>query len=169
VQSGKFRKDLFYRIRVIHIQLPDLKDRREDIPLLVSHLVSKLNRLKGRDIAGVSGWVMARLMEYEYPGNIRELENIIEHAFALCEGELIDREHLPPEHRPEAVSIMQGPDTAASLKAMEKALIKEVLRRHGGSRIRAARELGIDTSTLYRKIKAMEIALPPRDGRSRKE
>lgn len=168
VRAGKFREDLFYRIRVIHINLPDLKNRREDIPLLVTHLVSKLNRLKGRDIAGVSGWVMARLMEYEYPGNIRELENIIEHAFALCEGDLIDQEHLPPEHRPEAVSIVKGSNTATSLKTMERALIKEVLIRNGGSRKCAARELGIDTSTLYRKVKAMKITIPPKDGRSRK-
>lgn len=166
VRSGKFREDLFYRVRVIHIKLPDLKSRREDIPLLVNHLVSKLNRLKGRGIIGVSGGVMAHLMEYDYPGNVRELENILEHAFALCDGDLIEPDHLPPEHRPGTAPAPAGGKTATSLKAMEKTIIKEVLLRHGGCRKRAARELGIDVSTLYRKIKAMKIPAPPNDGRN---
>jgi PAS domain S-box-containing protein len=166
VRSGKFREDLFYRIRVIHIRLPALKERREDIPLLVSHLVSKLNRLKGRDIIGVSAKVMAQLMAHDYPGNVRELENIIEHAFALCNGTLIEPEHLPPEHRGSAVSTERA-KTATSIKAMERTMILETLLRHGGNRKYAARELGIDVSTLYRKIKALKITTPPTDGRSK--
>lgn len=166
VASGTFREDLFYRIRVIHIKLPALKERREDIPLLLNHLVSKLNRLKGRNIMGVSDRVMAQLMEYDYPGNVRELENIVEHAFALCNGNLIEPNHLPSEHRPHDASGMEGSNTVTSLKAMEKALIMETLRLYGGNRKCAARELGINASTLYRKIKALNISTPLTDGRN---
>jgi DNA-binding NtrC family response regulator len=77
-------EDLYYRIRVVSLSLPDLSQRREDIPLLIDHIVSKFNQLQGKDIEGVSEEVMARLMGYEYPGNVRELENIIEQAFVLC-------------------------------------------------------------------------------------
>ena len=102
VRQGKFREDLFYRIRVIHLKLPALRERREDIPLLVDRMVAKFNRLQGKDIAGVSEEVMARLMEHDYPGNVRELENIIEQAFVLCRGGWIELHHLPPELRPAA-------------------------------------------------------------------
>lgn len=167
VRSGKFREDLFYRIRVIHLQLPDVKERREDIPLLVTHLISRLNRLKGRNIIGVSAGAMTQLMDYDYPGNVRELENIIEHAFALCSGELIEPAHLPPEHRPRGISNSKDAGVATTLKAMEKTLIIDALRRNGGNRRKASRELGIDASTLYRKIKAHNIPAPSTDGRSR--
>ncbi len=106
MRAGKFREDLFYRIRVVHLKLPSLRQRREDIPLLVDRLVTKFNRLQGKDIAGVSNEVLARLMEHEYPGNVRELENIIEQAFVLCRGGMIELHHLPPELRPVA-----GPST----------------------------------------------------------
>jgi len=159
VHEGHFREDLYYRIRVISLKLPDLCQRREDIPLLVDHLVAKFNRLQGKDIAGVSDEVMARLMEYEYPGNVRELENIIEQAFVLCRGGLIDLHHLPAELRP-AISAGYGESGPMSLQAMEKVLITEALRRHKGNRKRAAFQLGIDPSTLYRKLKALGIAAP---------
>ena len=100
VREGRFREDLYYRIRVIRLPLPTLRQRREDIPLLVNHLIHKFNHLQGKDIAGVADEVMARLMNYEYPGNIRELENIIEQAFVLCRGGLIELHHLPPELSP---------------------------------------------------------------------
>ena len=108
--------------RVIHLQLPTLKERREDIPLLVDHLMTKLNRLQGKDIAGVSDDVMARLMEYDFPGNVRELENIIEQAFVLCRGGLIEMSHLPPEMSHLGVL---GPDKRASMTiaSMERQLI----------------------------------------------
>jgi PAS domain S-box-containing protein len=169
VKAGKFREDLYYRIRVMHIKLPELKDKRQDIPLLVDHLVSKLNRIKGRDILGLSDKVIARLMEYDYPGNVRELENIIEHAFALCNGDLIKLDHLPSEHRMGAASFIEGVKTTTSLKAMELAVINEALNNCGGNRKQAAKKLGIDTSTLYRKIKSMKIDTPPFDGRTRKK
>lgn len=153
VQQGKFREDLYYRIRVIHLRLPPLRQRREDIPLLVERFIDKFNRLQDKDIAGVSEEVMARLMEYDFPGNVRELENVIEHAFVLCRGGLIEVRHLPPEFRPEQPPALPAP---CNLKAMERQMILAALERHGGNRTRAARELGIHPATLYRKLKTMK-------------
>jgi PAS domain S-box-containing protein len=156
VQEGRFREDLYYRVRVISLSLPSLSQRREDVPLLVDHLVAKFNRIQGKDIEGVSEEVMAQLMEYGYPGNVRELENIIEQAFVLCRGRLIELHHLPAELRP-AGQASYGRTNPTSLRAMEKLLLTEALRRHKGSRSKAARQLGINPSTLYRKLKALKI------------
>jgi PAS domain S-box-containing protein len=165
VREGKFREDLFYRIRVIHLQIPGLRQRREDIPLLVDHFVSKFNRLHNRQTAGVSHEVLTRLMEYDYPGNVRELENILEHAFVLCRSGLIEMHHLPPELRPP--DLVQKPGGFSTIEAMEKTLIAEALNRHKGNRKRTARDLGIDTSTLYRKIRSLNIEAPSTDGRTK--
>jgi PAS domain S-box-containing protein len=156
VSEGKFREDLFYRIRVIHLKLPGLNERREDIPLLVDHIIAKFNHLQGKDIAGVSQEVMVRLMEHTYSGNVRELENIIEQAFVLCRGGLIEVQHLPLELRPPSPAAGTI-DSGMSLRAMETHLIEAALVRSGGNRQRAARELGINPSTLYRKLKAFEL------------
>jgi PAS domain S-box-containing protein len=167
VRAGKFREDLFYRIRVVYLKLPSLRQRREDIPLLIDRLVAKFNGLQGKDIAGVSNEVLARLMEHEYPGNVRELENIIEQAFVLCRGGMIELHHLPPELRPAAGMPAGEHGSPTTLDSMERLLIAEALRRHQGNRRQAARELGINTSTLFRKLKSLRIETPPRDGRSR--
>jgi transcriptional regulator with PAS, ATPase and Fis domain len=155
VKSGKFREDLFYRIQVVRLRLPKLKDRREEIPLLIDHLVAKFNRLKGKNIIGVSERVLARLMNYDYPGNVRELENIIEHAFVLCNGGYIESAHLPPELGPSNASGPEELGSCTDLRSMEKLLIEDALRRHSGSRKAAAEDLGIHTSTLYRKMKRL--------------
>jgi PAS domain S-box-containing protein len=168
VREGTFREDLYYRIRVIHLQIPGLRQRREDIPLLVDHFVTKFNRLHNRQIAGVSHDVLTRLMEYDYPGNVRELENILEHAFVLCRSGLIEMHHLPPELRPPDFPMVQASSGFNTLEAMEKTLITEALYRHQGNRRRTARDLGIDTSTLYRKIKSLRIEAPSTDGRTPK-
>ena len=167
VRSGKFRDDLYYRIRVIHLNLPGLAQRREDIPLLLDHLIAKYNRLQGKDIAGVSDQVLARLMEHDYPGNVRELENIIEQAFVLCRGGMIELNHLPPELRPTAGrGVAEG--QPLSLEAIEKLFIAETLQRRNGNRKLAARDLGINVSTLYRKIKTLGIDTPEADGRGQR-
>jgi len=167
VRAGKFREDLYYRIRVVHLKLPSLSQRREDIPLLINHLITRFNRLQGKDIAGVSDDVMARLMEHDYPGNVRELENIIEQAFVLCRGGVIELNHLPPELRP-ATTAGRDESHPMSLEAMEKFLISETLQRRKGNRKEAARDLGINVSTLYRKIKDLGIESPEVDGRGRR-
>ncbi len=155
VQEGKFREDLYYRVRVIHLKIPLLRERREDIPLLADHLIAKFNRLQDKDIAGVSEEVMARLMEHDYPGNVRELENILEQAFVLCRSGRIELHHLPPELRP-AATRADGAGGPMNLRSMEKFLIESALQRHGGNQARAAHDLGIDPSTLYRKLKSFK-------------
>ena len=165
VAAGQFREDLFYRINVIRLALPLLRDRREDIPLLVEQFVDTFNRLQSKDISGVSEQVMAVLMEHDYPGNVRELQNIIEHAFVLCRGGLIELSHLPVslrgEARPQPLTGAEGCD----LRSLEAMHIADAVRRHGGNRTAAAKTLGINPSTLFRKIKSLGIDLPPGDGR----
>lgn len=166
VHEGKFREDLYYRVRVIHMKLPPLSQRREDIPLLVEHVITKLNRLQGKEILGISDHALARLVEHDYPGNVRELENIVEQAFVLCQGGLIELVHLPSELR-----LAERHETAlgqpTSLSAAEKRLIVETLARRNGNRGQTAKDLGINVSTLYRKIAALGIDTPPLDGRRR--
>ena len=163
VRKGVFRQDLFYRINVIRLKLPELCDRREDIPLLVERFISKFNRLQSKDVAGVSDETLAILMEHDYPGNVRELENIVEHAFVLCRGGLIEPHHLPPAMRGEADSTVGRARSPRTLKALETMHIADAIRRHGGNRTAAAKELGINPSTLFRKIKFLGIEPPARD------
>ena len=167
VAKGVFRDDLYYRIRVVHLALPPLRERREDIPLLADHLVAKFNRLQGKAVAGISDRAMARIMEHDYPGNVRELENIIEQAFVLCRDERIRYCHLPPELRGAGPPCMDEDDGPFTLKAMERTLIAEALERHQGHRTKAAKSLGINPSTLYRKMRALGLDAPPRNGRSK--
>lgn len=156
-RKGIFREDLFYRINVVRLELPPLRDRREDIPLLIQHFIAHFNRLKSRDVAGVSDAVLARLMEHDLPGNVRELENIIEHAFVLCRSGLIELAHLPPYLRDEQPGGRISFRPGMTLAAMERVLIQDALRRHKGNRTAAARELGINRSTLFRKLKKLGL------------
>jgi PAS domain S-box-containing protein len=159
VREGAFREDLYYRINVVSLALPPLRDRMEDVPLLVGHFISKFNRIQGRDITGITDEALGCLMSYRFPGNVRELENIIERAFILCRSGEIDWHHLPePVCRPPYAA--QAPEHAGyrNLKQMEAAYISRVLERNGGSRVKAARELGVHKTTLYRKMKALGIS-----------
>jgi PAS domain S-box-containing protein len=160
VREGRFREDLFYRIHVVRLELPPLRDRREDIPLLVEHFVTRFNRLQGKDVAGVSDAVLARLMEHDFPGNVRELENVLEHAFVLCRGGLIELAHLPAHLRSGEAAGPSGLPAGLTLAAMEKLLICDALRRHEGNHAAAARELGVNASTLFRKVKRLGVARP---------
>jgi PAS domain S-box-containing protein len=167
VREEAFREDLYYRIRVVHLELPGLEKRREDIPLLIDYLIAKFNQLQDKHIAGVSDLVLAQLMDHDYPGNVRELENIIEQAFVLCRGGMIELNHLPPELRPTSErGISDG--RPMSLNAIEKLFITETLQRRRGNRKQAAEDLGIHVSTLYRKIKTLDIDVPDGDGRGRR-
>ncbi|PSH04162.1 MAG: Fis family transcriptional regulator [Acidobacteria bacterium] len=167
VREGKFREDLFYRIRVIYLKIPALRERREDIPLLVEHLIAKFNRLQEKDIAGLSQEVLVRLMDHNYPGNVRELENIIEQAFVLCRGGLIEPQHLPIELRPtDKTGVTSG--AAMSMRSAEVHMIEQALKRNLGNRQRTAHELGINPSTLYRRLKSLGLTTPAQDGRSKK-
>jgi PAS domain S-box-containing protein len=167
VKAGTFREDLYYRINIMRLELPTLRERREDIPLLIEHFIGRFNRLQDKDVVGVSDEVLEVLMNHDYPGNARELENIIEHAFVLCRSSVIELNHLPPELVRDTTLArgVDGPPT--TLRAMEAIHITDTLRRTGGNRTAAAEMLGIHPSTLFRKIRDLGIDVPERDGRSR--
>jgi PAS domain S-box-containing protein len=157
VRENKFRDDLYYRINVMRLELPPLRDRKEDIPLLVDHFISRFNRLHDKNICCVTNEVTAAMLAYDYPGNVRELENIIEHCFVLCEGEIIEAKHLPAVISPSAEQHKAKESSPATIKQMEIILINQALRRNKGNKAAAAKELGIDKSTLFRKMKAFDI------------
>lgn len=153
VKAGDFREDLFYRIKVFKITLPPLRERREDIPLLVEHFMDKLNLLKGKDLSALSDDAVRAFMEYEWPGNIRELENALEHAFILCHGGFIELRHLPEPLRSLGAVGSSGFGTRETLEEIELRAIREALARNEGRKTAAARDLGINKTTLWRKLK----------------
>ncbi|MBN1575223.1 MAG: sigma 54-interacting transcriptional regulator [Chitinispirillaceae bacterium] len=158
VASGEFRQDLYYRIHVVPLTLPPLRERQGDIPLLVDHFVRHYNSLFGRSIERIAPEAMSALLEHQYPGNIRELENILQHAFVLCQGEVIEKKHLPSYlfRRDEATG---DKEALSSLDAFDKNRIAEALSRNNFSRSRTAHELGMHTATLWRKMKRYGIPL----------
>jgi transcriptional regulator with PAS, ATPase and Fis domain len=168
VEANAFRQDLFYRLNVIRIDLPPLRARKEDIPLLAEHFVARFNRLQQRRIEGVSPEVLSLLLAHDWPGNVRELENVIEHAFVLCTGERIEVRHLPPEFAGAHPRENAPAGLEAASRAAEAQLIRAALKRNRYNRSATARELGIHPSTLYRKMIAFGIPFPKQDGRSRK-
>jgi len=150
VKDGKFREDLYYRINVVSLHLPPLKERKEDIPLLTNHFIERFNTLKGRELIEISQEALAVLMLYDWPGNVRELENAIEHAFVMCRSELIRPDHLPKRVLPEDKEIQVVPSMI--LKEIEKQAIIQTLERNQWKKVKSAKELGIDRNTLRRKI-----------------
>jgi len=149
VRNGDFRKDLYYRVNVVRLKIPPLRRRKED-----------------KRIASISPDVMAVLMGYDFPGNVRELENIVEHAFVLCRGGMIQIEHLPEHLRPpEEGAVISG---TKNLEELEARFLLDTLRRNNWSRQATARELGVHKTTLWRKIRRLGIELPPVDGRSKR-
>jgi len=157
IKEDKFRDDLYYRINVMKLELPPLRDRKEDIPLLVDFFIGRFNRLHNKNICCVTNEVTAALLAYDYPGNVRELENIIEHCFVLCEGEIIEAKYLPSSVRPALKTESAQDSEPATIKQMEIILITQALRRNNGNKTATANELGIDKSTLFRKMKAFDI------------
>lgn len=155
VEKGLIRHDLYYRINVIKLTLPPLTGRREDIPLLVDHFIERFNVLRERNIEGMDEDALAVLMQHDFPGNVRELENIVEHAFVLCRKGLIHTRHLPGYLKAkgkEEVPFSGG----CTLLEMEARLIGDSLARNNWKRLATARELGIDKTTLWRKIKRLK-------------
>jgi two-component system response regulator AtoC len=167
VQRGAFREDLFYRLNVVNLHLPPLRDRREDIPLLVAHFLERMNARMGLSIAGVSPEAMRLLVEHEWPGNVRELENTVERAMVLCEGSQIDAESLPDKLRAGGKTPTPAPardDADLSIKRAsrrsEEDLIRRALVKTGGNRTRAAELLEISHRALLYKIKEYGITAP---------
>ncbi|MBH0190147.1 MAG: sigma-54-dependent Fis family transcriptional regulator, partial [Nitrospira sp.] len=159
VKNKRFREDLYYRLNVIELKLPPLRERLEDIPLLVAAFLKKCSEAGRKEVKGVSESALAMLMDYPWPGNVRELENVIERAVTLSRGEKIS-----PDDLPQAVQGARGDrrvlDEAAEkslpLHEIEKEYIKKILDKTGGNKYQAAHALGIDRKTLYRKLAEME-------------
>jgi transcriptional regulator with PAS, ATPase and Fis domain len=156
VLDGNFREDLYYRINIVRLVLPPLRDRKEDIPSLIDHFIGRFNLLNGKEILGVSQEALAVLMLYDWQGNVRELENTIEHAFVMCRGELIRREHLPGRFLPIGKEVQPPPSLV--LKDIEKEAITRALERNQWNKSKTARELGIHKNTLRRKIIRFKIS-----------
>ena len=161
ISAGRFREDLFYRINVINIHLPPLRERMDDLPLLVNHFIESFNEKFNKNIRQFSSPAYDLLMEYNWPGNIRELENVIEHCFVLCNGEMIQVECLPKRLRESGkkIIVFNNPGTQKGFKEAEKDLIIAVLEKHNWNRTKVANELEIDPSTLWRKMKKYKISI----------
>jgi len=162
VAEGTFRQDLYYRVNVIKLEIPPLRHRMEDVPLLIDHFLRHFSTLHDKDINGVSPRALNVLMSHNYPGNIRELDNMIEHGCVLCQGGMIRTENLPDWiHQPTETL---GADL--SLEEVEKQFIISVLKKNDWNRLATANDLKIHKTTLFRKIKKLGIQLPDQDGRS---
>ncbi|MEJ2136859.1 MAG: sigma 54-interacting transcriptional regulator [Desulfofustis sp.] len=163
VEEGLFRDDLYYRLNVVNITLPPLRDRKEDIPLLIDHFIDKFRAEKKKDISGISDAVLSRLMHHSFPGNIRELENVIEYGFILCPGGLIQEHHLPDSfHQDEpSAGFNQGLQNGGlSLEQIEEQAILGALQRNKWKKMMTCRELGISKDTLRRKIERYGLENP---------
>jgi transcriptional regulator with PAS, ATPase and Fis domain len=160
VSEGKFRDDLYFRLSVARLTIPSLRERREDIPYLVERFVQRFNAKRGKQITGVTPAVMELLMRHDFPGNVRELENIIEYGFVLCHDRMIDVCHLPEElqsgTQPQTRASHSAPNSR--LKWAEADVIRSALTRSRGSIARAAEELGISRTTLWRKMKNFGVS-----------
>jgi len=154
VKEKKFRHDLYYRVNVVQVSLPSLRERLEDIPLLVNYFISRFNKLKDKEITGVSSCVMKRFMNNSWLGNIRELENAIEQAYIFCDEGQIEIHHLPHKFSAELPTDNMQSATLAELEAHH---ILSILNRNQWNRQKTSQELGIDPSTLWRKIKQYNI------------
>jgi len=164
LSEGKIREDLYFRLNVVSLKLPDLKDRKEDIPLLVEHFLKKHAKENKRELLSVSREVMHILLEYSWPGNVRELENILERASVLTEGPIIQ-----PENLPEDLGALTYPfekrehsrsRSLSSLEELERKHIQDILLITHGNQSETARILGIDRRTLYRKIRSYNLQIP---------
>mgnify|MGYP001553170874 FL=1 len=159
VKERRFREDLFYRVNVVTLTLPPLRDRKEDIPLLAHHFIERINGLKGRNVTGLSPAVLEHFVEYDWPGNIRQLRNAIEYAFILCRNGQIEMRHLPERMRPSKEQLEQVP-TGLTLEEIEARAIYHALSRNDWKKMATARELGINKTTLWRKVKKLGIKIP---------
>jgi len=159
IEHGEFREDLYYRLKVIELHIPPLCERRDDIPLLVNYMIPHISARLNKTIKGVSTRVLGMLMRHDWPGNVREMENLLEHMIILTEGDMIDLEVLPPEISSAREHMGRALDyiSPQSLEEIETYFIKKTLRETSGDRALTADILGIDKSTLWRKIKRYKL------------
>jgi transcriptional regulator with PAS, ATPase and Fis domain len=165
-RQGTFREDLYYRVNVVRVELPPLRKRKEDIPLLVEKSIDRFNRIQRRSVEGITAEALSLLMAHDWPGNVRELENIIERAFVLCRVGSIDIAHLPDELRAHNAPVDSTPGMMNAHDLLDAEYIRATLQRNNFNRLAAAKDLGIHKTTLFRRIKRLGIALPKEDGRS---
>lgn len=151
VENGKFRRDLYYRINVVEISLPPLRERKEDIPLLIDHFIKKFNALKRKRIRGISKEALNFLLNYDFPGNVRELENIIEYSFIICDGDIIEISHLPKRLFP------SKSNSYLKFEDMKRDAILETLKITNCNLSQTAQILGVHRSTLYRYLSKLKI------------
>jgi transcriptional regulator with PAS, ATPase and Fis domain len=150
VSKGTFRQDLFYRLNVVQLNLPPLRDRSEDLPLLINHFIRRFNLLQNKNIAGISEDALRVLMRYNFQGNVRELENIVEYAFILCPDGFIHIEHLPEFLHPQtSAATMSAPRTLEEIKCQA---VLQALQRNQGKKMVTCRELDISKDTLRRML-----------------
>ena len=157
VEAGQFRQDIYFRLNVVTLQLPPLRDRRDDIPLLAQQFVRRAAQVMGKKVTAIAPPAMQKLCAYDYPGNVRELENIIERGVALAGGTMLAEEDLPPGlGTPAGHAAGRGSNEVRTLEAVERNHILDVLAGVGGNRALAARLLGIDRVSLWRKLRRYE-------------
>lgn len=162
VKAKRFRDDLYYRLNVIELKLPPLRDRREDIPLLVNAFLKRCGDARGKEVKGVSEAALAMLLDYAWPGNVRELENVIERAVTLTRGEKVTPDDLPAAvqgARGDRRVLDEAAEKTMPLHEVEKEYIKKILEKTGGNKYQAAHALGIDRKTLYRKLAEIDTNL----------
>ena len=158
VREGTFRQDLLFRLNVVNIHMPNLTDRKSDIPLLTYHFLEKFRKQMNKKIAGISEGAMTLLDNYAFPGNVRELENIVERAVALCRDDTIQPHDLPQDLVDLDLHVYSPPHSPLlRLEELERDYISHVLRSTGGNRAQTAQILGIDRTSLWRKIKKFEL------------
>lgn len=164
VEEEKFREDLYYRIHVIHLHIPPLRKRRDDIDLLCSYLIEKINRKTRKTISGISPAVLHLFQSYEWKGNVRQLENVMERAFHFCEGSIIELDHLPEKMingSPGTTSLPFNTATSGNrhekILELDRTIIIEALKKANGNKTKAADFLGISRSTLYQKLRQHKI------------
>jgi two-component system NtrC family response regulator len=157
VKAGRFREDLFFRLNVLEIRIPPLRERLDDLPLLAAHLIERLAEKNRKNVRRVSPWFLEALSRYDWPGNVRELENVLERAIILSRSETLGSEDLPPHLADMAPQAREqqgnGHGPAASLDEAEKQAIVQALEAHGGHRERTAEALGVSRRTLQYKLK----------------
>jgi PAS domain S-box-containing protein len=169
VRQGFFREDLYYRVNVVRVELPPLRQRKEDIPLLVDQIVVRFNRLQQKSVRGITAEALSLLMAHDWPGNIRELENTIERAFILCGDGYIGMAHLPGELTAHGAAAGSDVNMRSAHDILDAQVIRAALERNAFNRLAAAREIGIHKTTFFRRMKKLGISLPEQDGRTRRK
>ena len=162
VKAKLFREDLFYRLNVMRLELPPLKDRKGDVPLLISHILKRLCATRDVRVDKISENAMEVLLNHDYPGNVREIENIIEHALIICQGNIIERKHLPLAlQKKDALTMLseqEKVDLNKEVGSSEQNMIKEMLYKYNWNRSKTAQALNVNRTTLWRKMKKHNIS-----------